>query len=83
MAFVQVILLPAGRREFDVTLHSKQFRTCPIHLEESPSSTGHIRCRKSFTLSLLNTLTTSCVVIELQSVLSFRIAHFLAPPFDL
>ena len=68
VAFLQVILLPAGRREFDVTLHSKQFRTCPIHLEESPSSTGHIRCRKSFTLSLLRAYTTACVDIELQSV---------------
>ena len=67
VAFAQVILLPAGRREFDVTL-PQTVRTCLNHIDESSPSTGHIRCRKSFILSSLRAYTTACVDIELQSV---------------
>ena len=69
VAFVQVILLSAGRREFDVTL-PQTIRTCLNHNDESSPSTGHIHCHKSFILSLLRAYTTACVDIELQSFLS-------------
>jgi hypothetical protein len=79
VVFVHLFLPPAGCRELDVSL-PRTARPCRHHIDGSLSSSRYVRCRKMF-IVILRANTTACFDIELQSVLSFLIAHLLVPPF--